>query len=61
MTVKEKFLSIKTYKDFDMRRNEFKNLDVRDPEVRQHFYVIFPTLDNSAYENGIIEDVFKKK
>lgn len=61
MTLKEKFLSIKTYKEFDTRRNEFKNLDVSDIEVRKHFDLIFPKLDNSDFEKGIIVDVQKNK
>lgn len=57
MTKKEKFLSIKTYEEYDKRRKEFSGLDLSDDEIRNHFDEIFPTLDNSDFENGIIVDV----
>ena len=61
MTVKEKFLSIKTYEEFDSKREEFKDLDTTDAEVLKHFEEISPTVDNSDFENGIIVDVHKNK
>ena len=57
MTVKEKFLAIKTCDEYDARREEFEDLDVTDNEVLKHFDEIFPTLDNSNFENGIIVDL----
>jgi len=61
MTAKEKFLAIKTYEEYDSRREEFKgSLDIKDPEVLNHFDAIFPALDNSDFRNGIIVDVYDK-
>ena len=34
MTDKEKFLSIKTYEEFNRRRGEFKELSMADEEIR---------------------------
>lgn len=42
MTQKEKFLSIKSFGEFDKRRNEFKGLSMGDQEIRRHAAVIFP-------------------
>lgn len=41
MTVKEKFLAIETYEEFDRNRKEFKNLAF-DKEVLDHMSKIFP-------------------
>lgn len=60
MTTKEKFLKIKTCDEYDARREEFEDLDVTDKEVLAHFDEIFPTLDNSDFENGIIVDLNSK-
>ena len=59
MTTKEKFMQIKSHKEFELRKSEFKGkLDYSDKEILRHFEEIFPTLNNSDYEKGIIVDVF---
>lgn len=60
MSEKEEFLKITSYAEFDKRRNEFGNLDIQDKEVLKHLDEIFPTVDNSDFENGIITEVYKK-
>ena len=42
MSDKEEFLKVKTYEEYDRRRDEFKNLDVRDLEILNHFNDLFP-------------------
>ena len=37
MSVKENFLSIKEYKDYDANREIFKRLDFSDPEISDHY------------------------
>lgn len=37
MRLKEKFLSIKEYKDYDANRETFKQLDFTDPEISNHY------------------------
>lgn len=37
MSVKEPFLSIKEYKDYDANREIFKRLDFSDPEISDHY------------------------
>ncbi len=59
MSLKEEFLKISTYEEYDKRREEFRNL-VRDKEVLNHLNELYPTLDNSDFENGIITEVYKK-
>lgn len=44
MTLKEKFLSIPTYEEFDKRRKEFTGLEM-DSEVLEHAGEIFPKLN----------------
>lgn len=43
MTLKEKFLSISTYEEFNRRRKEFVDLEM-DSEVLEHAGEIFPKL-----------------
>lgn len=50
MNKKEDFLAIKSYKEFDRRREEFKGLTLKDPEVRRHFSDIFPRLKSYTEE-----------
>lgn len=49
MTAKEKFLQIKTYEEFDRRREEFMELDC-DKEVIKHLDVLFAGVQNPPYE-----------
>ena len=60
MSLKEKFLEIHTYEEFDKRREEFRNLDIKDKEVLNHLDELFPKSDNSDFENGIITEVYKQ-
>ena len=59
MTSKEKFLSIKTYEEYDERRKEFTDLDCNDPEVINHFDEIFTVLESSGYKDGVITEAQK--
>ena len=47
MNLKEKFLQVSTYQEFDKRRNEFKNLNLQDTEISNHLKELFPNVDNS--------------
>ena len=60
MSLKQKFLKIKTYQEFDKRRNEFKNLNLQDTEISNHLKELSPSVDNSDFENGIITEVYAK-
>ena len=60
MSSKEDFLKIRTYQEYDKRREEFKNLDIKDAEILNHLNELFPKVDNSDFENGIITEVYKK-
>ena len=48
--MKEKFLAIQTYEEFDKRRAEFKELMMSDKEVREHVGKIFPRVSNTREE-----------
>lgn len=60
MSSKEDFLKIRTYQEYDLRRSEFKNLDIHDKEILEHLSELFPKVDNSDFENGIITEVYEK-
>jgi hypothetical protein len=47
MSLKEEFMKITTYEEWDKRRHEFKGLDAGDMEVRKHLNELYPTADNS--------------
>ena len=55
---KEEFLKIKTYEEFDKRRNKLDGLDWSNQEIRDHLDSLFPILDNSEFEDGIIHEVY---
>lgn len=59
MSKKDEFLKIRTYEEYDKRRYEFKNLDIRDEEILQHWDSLYPKLDNSDWKNGIMTEVYK--
>lgn len=59
MSKKDEFLKISTYEEYDKRRYEFKNLDIRDEEILQHWDSLYPKLDNSDWKNGIMTEVYK--
>lgn len=52
MTEKEKFLSLKSYEEFDRRRQEFPTLKF-DKEIVDHMSKIFPK------PSGITEELYK--
>lgn len=61
MSKKEDLLAIKTYEEYDRRRDEFRGeLDFTDPEILTHMNKLYPKLDNSDYRNGIIVDLRPK-
>lgn len=60
MSLKEDFLNVQTYGEYNQRREEFRNLDIRDEEILNHLKELFPKVDNSDFENGIITEVYKK-
>ena len=60
MSSKEDFLKVQSYQEYDQRREEFKNLDIRDKEILQHLNELYPKVDNSDFENGIITEVYKE-
>ena len=45
MSLKEEFMKIITYEEWDKRRHEFKGLDAGDMEVRKHLNELYPTVD----------------
>ncbi len=52
MTEKEKFLNLKSYEEFNKRRNEFNNLKF-DEEIVAHMSKIFPK------PSGVTEELYK--
>ena len=60
MSLKEEFMKIITYEEWDKRRYEFKGLDAGDMEVRKHLNELYPTADISGYEKGMVKDYFYK-
>ena len=61
MNLKEKFLKVSTYQEFDKQRNEFKNLNLQDAEILNHLKELFPKVNNTDFKNGIITEVYKKR
>lgn len=60
MSLKEEFLKIKTYEEYDKRRDEFEDLDIRDKEILNHLDDIYPTLENNGIdEDGIMIELYK--
>lgn len=41
------------------KRELFKNLDYRDKEVFEHWGSLFPKLEKSGWEDGIIVEAYK--
>ena len=60
MSLKEEFMKITTYEEWDKRRRDIKGLDASDTEVRKHLNELYPTADISGYEKGIVKDYFYK-
>ncbi len=57
MSLRDDFLRIKTYEEYDKKRELFKDLDYSDKEVFEHWGSLFPKLEKSGWEDGIIEDL----
>lgn len=60
MNLKEDFLKINTYEEYDKRRAEFKDLDMNDSEVKEHWRRLFPTIGGLGDEDGIITEVYSE-
>lgn len=60
MSSKVEFMKITTYQEYDRRRDEFRNLDLQDSEVLNHLKKLYPKVDNSDFENGVITEVYEK-
>lgn len=61
MTIKEKFLAIETYEEFDRRRAEFRDLKLADADddIWEHMAKIFPKV--GPVNREVHEDYFIKK
>ena len=60
MSMKEEFMKLKSYEEFDSRRNEFKGLKT-DQDVVAHMGKIFPKLaSNGINKDGTIEELKKE-
>lgn len=56
---KEEFLKIKTFEEFDKRRNEFDDMEW-DEELSEHFHTFFQDA-NDFDEDGLIIEAFTPK
>lgn len=61
MTLKEEFLKITSYEEYDKIRNHFRNLDIQDKEVIEHLNQLYPKFDSSDFDKGIIVEVYEHK
>lgn len=60
MSLKEEFLKISTYEEFDKQRKKFKGLKW-DKEVAQHYDFLFGECYVGDIENGVIEELYPKE
>ncbi|EIC95408.1 hypothetical protein HMPREF9970_0108 [Lachnoanaerobaculum saburreum F0468] len=61
MSLKEEFMKITTYEEWDTRREEFKSLNFRDRDIIDHLDSLYPKLIYSiGFENGIFTEVYPK-
>lgn len=60
MGLKDDFLKIKTYEEYDQKRELFKDLDYSDKEIFEHWGSLFPKLKKNGWEDGIIVEVYKE-
>ena len=59
--MKEEFMKITTYEEWDTRREEFKSLNFRDRDIIDHLDSLYPKLIHSiGFENGIFTEVYPK-
>ncbi len=61
MSLKEEFMKITTYEEWDTRREEFKSLNFRDRDIIDHLDSLYPKLIHSiGFENRIFTEVYPK-
>lgn len=57
---KEEFLKLKTFEEFDKRRNEFDNMEW-DAELSDHFHTLLLQDANDYDKDGLIIEAFTPK
>ena len=61
MSLRDEFMKLKTYEEWNARREEFKNLNFRDREIIDHLDSLYPKLPHSiGYEKGIFTELYPK-
>ena len=61
MSLRDEFMKLKTYEEWDTRREEFKRLNFKDREIIDHLDSLYPKLPHSiGYEKGIFTEVYPK-
>ena len=55
---KEKFLAIQTYEEYYKRIEEFKGIDVKDREIREHHKKLYEKAPKKEYYTGELYTVF---
>ncbi len=61
MSLRDEFMKLKTYEEWDTRREEFKRLNFKDREIIDHLDSLYPKLPHSIeYEKGIFTEVYPK-
>lgn len=59
MSLKEEFLQIKTYEEYEPQREKFRSI-VRDKEVLEHLNMLYGEgYVGGDIEHGLIEEVYK--
>ena len=54
-------MKLKTYEEWNARREEFKSLNFRDREIIDHLDSLYPKLPHSiGYEKGIFTELYPK-
>lgn len=61
MSLRDEFMKLKTYEEWNARREEFKSLNFRDREIIDHLDSLYPKLPYSiGYEKGIFTELYPK-
>ena len=61
MSLRDEFMKLKTYEEWNARREEFKSLNFRDREIIDHLDSLYPKLPHSiGYEQGIFTELYPK-
>ena len=55
---KEKFLTVKTYEEYEKRQKEFYKLDPKDKEVREHYKKLLENASEIESFNKYAEEVY---